>query len=116
MDAAWRCWVAMSADLGFGVGIDLRQRAEVEQGRRRNGNRYRSSERWAAQTDWLDGHPVGLTQTVIPVSDSGSGWDQVPQASTPLDDTAATVAVSPPALVDLGPLPQVDAHPETEVG
>ena len=79
-------------------------------------NRYRSSERWAAQTDWLDGHPVGLTQTVIPVGDGGSGWIQDPHVSTPLDETAVAVAVSPPALFDLGPLPQVDAHPETEVG
>jgi conjugative coupling factor TraD (TOL family) len=31
--------------------------------------RYRSSERWAAETDWLSGHPIGLTQIVLPAND-----------------------------------------------
>jgi conjugative coupling factor TraD (SXT/TOL subfamily) len=28
--------------------------------------RYRSSQNWAAQTDWLAGHPIGLSGTVLP--------------------------------------------------
>jgi len=73
-------------------------------------NRYRSSERWAAQTDWLSGHPVGLTQTFVPVS-SGSdsfgvnGMDQ----AFPAPDTLAA-----PALFDLGPLPQVESDDERD--
>lgn len=49
-------------------------------------NRYRSSERWAAETDWLANHPVGLTQPIVPSSDSS------PSSATP-------------TLLDLGPLP-----------
>ena len=48
--------------------------------------RYRSSENWAAETDWLTNHPVGLTQ---------------PLAGLLADEPDEV----PPSLLDLGPLP-----------
>ncbi len=55
--------------------------------------RYRSSEQWAAETDWLTDHPVGLTQMVI---HSPAG---VPE---PVEDEI-------PSIVDLGPFPNTAA-------
>jgi hypothetical protein len=52
-------------------------------------SRYRSSERWAAETDWLADHPIGITPGVIAASSPPS-----------LDDEDA------PALHDLEPLPR----------
>ena len=62
-------------------------------------NRYRSTEGWAAETDWLSGHPVGMTQTIV-----------FPDAQPPADPL--TAADHAPALFDLGPLPQADAQPD----
>ena len=68
-------------------------------------NRYRSSERWASQTDWLEGHPIGLTQTTLPAG-SASSADPADAWTTARGEAAA------PALFDLGPLPQASEDAE----
>lgn len=63
-------------------------------------NRYRSSENWASQTDWLAGHPVGMTQTIVP---AGGLLDDANDQALAQQSSDVLPA---PTLIDLGPLPQ----------
>jgi conjugative coupling factor TraD (TOL family) len=65
--------------------------------------RYRSSEQWATETDWLAQHPIGLTQPVV--RSDALGALAFPQ---PEDDDVDEL----PQLADLGPFPFADAHEE----
>jgi conjugative coupling factor TraD (TOL family) len=76
-------------------------------------SRYRSSEQWATETDWLAQHPIGLTQPFVrgPGLDANT-FDDADDADEPvhvfgLDEEA-------PTLVDLGrfPLGAVDGPQE----
>lgn len=82
-------------DAGADIFVPESLRAIGESMRRR----YRSNERWADETDWmrhgLGDHPVGLAPGYV----EGLG------PAEPLDEEV------PPALVDLGPLPQVHESP-----
>lgn len=66
--------------------------------------RYRSSEGWASETDWLAGHPIGLTQIVVPADFAA---DAVSSALPPTANDAQADDLLPPPLFDLGPLPQL---------
>jgi hypothetical protein len=70
--------------------------------------RYRTSDNWAAETDWLLGHPVGATNTLTSVV-IGTGADPI---DLPRVQSAAllvpNIDTSVPALIDLGPLPPTE--------
>jgi hypothetical protein len=75
-------------------------------------SRYRSSERWAAETDWLIDHPVGLTQLFVPLepvdpAGAANGAAVIGQPGEPAQDPDAV-----PVLFDLGPIPQVSQVPQ----
>jgi conjugative coupling factor TraD (TOL family) len=68
-------------------------------------SRYRSSEQWASQTDWLVGHPIGLAPGVLTTMALPDAAASLPD---PREDPGAADAGLPPGFADLGTLPRLD--------